>query len=62
MIYRKLIVTNQNYEVSSHDKTKKHFIRLSCPAQTGNRRVKLFAVAGYHAVVCDAFIQLYFYL
>ena len=66
MIYRKLIVTDQSYEVSCQDI---NFVpcpmRFSCPAQgryrknnsiRENWRVKMFAVAGYHAVVCDAFI------
>ena len=68
VIYRKLIVTDQSYEGSCHDK---NFVlcpmMISCPAQgvggiekinllRENRRLKMFAVAGYHAVVCDAFI------
>ena len=66
MIYQRLIVTDQSYEVSCHD--KKIVLcprRFSCPAQRRenktlreNRRVEMFAVAGYHAVVCDAFISL----
>ena len=67
MNYRKLIVTDQSYEVSCQDI---YFVpcpmRLSCPAQgryrenksiRENWRVKMFAVAGYHTVVHDAFIM-----
>ena len=66
MIYQKLIMTDQSYEVSCQDI---NFVpcpmRFSCPAQgwyrenksiRENRRVKMFVVAGYHAVGCDAFI------
>ena len=66
MIYQKLIVTDQSYEVPFQDI---NFVpcptRFSCPAQgwykenksiRENWQVKMFAVAGYHAVVCDAFI------
>ena len=66
MIYRKLIITDQSYEVSCR---AINFVprpmRFSCPAQDRYRetksirenwRVKMFAVAGYHAVACDAFI------
>ena len=65
MIYRRLIVTVQSYEVSCHDK---NFVlcpmRFSCPAQgdrenkslRDNRRVKMLAVAGYYSVILDAFI------
>ena len=61
MIYWKLIVTDQSYEVSCQDI---NFVpcpmRFSCPTQgscrenksiTENWRVKMFAVAGYHAVI-----------
>ena len=66
MIYRRLIVTDQSYEESCQDI---NFVlchmRFSRPARDWyrknksireNLRVKMFAVAGYHAVVCDAFI------
>ena len=62
MINQKLIITDQSYEVSCQDM---NFVpcpmRLSCPAEKinllrENWRVKMFAVARYHAVVCDAFI------
>ena len=68
MTYWKLIVTDQSYEVSCLD--LKFFpgpMRFSCPTQGWYRKnksirenwqVKMFAVAGYHAVVCDAFIFL----
>ena len=71
MIYWKLIVTDQSYEVSCQDI---NFVpcpmRFSCHAQgryrknksiRENSRVKMFAVAGYHTVVCDAFIQAYYW-
>ena len=62
MIYQKLIITDQSYEVSCQDV---NFVpcpmRFSCPAENKfireNCRVKMFAVAGYNAVVCDAFIS-----
>ena len=67
MIYLKLIVTDKSYEVSCQDI---NFVpspmRLSCPAQgryrenktiRENWRVKMFAVAGYHTVICYAFIM-----
>ena len=66
MIYWNLIVTDQSYEVSCQDI---NFVpcpmRFSWPAQglyrenksiRGNWQVKMFAVAGYHAVACSAFI------
>ena len=47
------IVTDQRYEVSCHDK---NFVL--CPMRFALLRGdKMFAVAWYHAVVCDAFIQ-----
>ena len=59
MIYWKLIVTDQSYEVSSHDKKF-----VPCPIRFNNEnksvreylQVKMFAVAGYHTVICNAFI------
>ena len=71
MIYQSFIVTDQSYEVSCHDKNFDLCpMRFSCPAQGDrenksvreSRRVTMFAVAGYHAVVCDAFIKLYMYI
>ena len=66
MIYWKLIVTDQSYEVSWQDINLVPCpMRFSCPTQgwyrrnksiRENWRVKMFAVAGYHAVVCHAFI------
>ena len=38
-------------------------MRFSCPAQGSYREnwlVKMFAVVGYHTVVCDAFIYFTF--
>ena len=67
MIYQKLIITDQSYEVSCQDIS---FVpcpmRFSCPAEKINLLakigvVKMFAVAGYHAVVCDAFISLIYH-
>ena len=68
MIYRKLIVVDQSYEVSFQDI---NFVpcpmRFSCPAQGWygkmksigeNWRVKMLARAGYHAVVCDALLKM----
>ena len=64
MIFWKLIETDQSYELSCHDKNFVQCpIRFSCPGDRENksvrenRRVKMFAVAGYHAVVCDVFIR-----
>ena len=69
MIYWKLIVTDQSYEVSCTDiNFVPRPMRFSCPTQGWHREnkyirenwgVKMFAVAGYHAVVCDAFILIW---
>ena len=62
MVYQKLIITDQSYEVSCQDINFDPCpMRFSCPCIENksireNWRVKMFAVAGYHAVVCDAFI------
>ena len=66
MIYRKLIVPGQSYEVSCQDiNFVPCLMRFHCSLRVDteknksireNWRVKMFAVAGYHAVVCDAFI------
>ena len=68
MIYWKLTVTDQSYEVFCTDiNFVPRPMRFSCPTQglyrenkyiRENWRVKMFAVAGYHTAVCDAFIQI----
>ena len=59
MIYRRLTLTDQSYEVSCHDK---NFVL--CSMRYGviekinlveKSASKMFAAAGYHAVVCDVF-------
>ena len=59
MIYQKLVVTFQDINFIPCS------MRFSCPTQGSYRenksvrenwRVKMFAVAGYHAVVCDVSI------
>ena len=58
MICQKLIITDQIYEVSCQDI---HFVPcpmiFSCPVEKKNLLEKMFAVAGYHTVICDPFIS-----
>ena len=65
MIYRKLIVSDQSNEVSCHNKDfSLCLVGLGCSrpgVKEKNKSGKIgvwkrLAVAGYHAVVCDAFI------